>query len=116
MSVIVEYIKSQPYDQQAKLFQIHETIQAVIPESVEKIAYGMPTYWQGENIIHFAQAKNHIGIYPTPDAIIHFQKEIDAYRFKSSKGAIKIPNDATVPLELISKIVMWRVINRTIDR
>lgn len=112
MSVIVAYIKSQPQDKQGKLFQIHEIIQTLLPDCTEKIAYGMPTYWLGENIIHFAQAKNHIGIYPTPSAIVHFQKEIDEAHLKASKGAFQIPNDIEVPIELISKIVMWRIMNR----
>lgn len=69
-------------------------------------------YWLDENIIHFAQEKNHIGIYPTPSAIVHFQKEIEDAHFKSSKGACQIPNDEEIPVELISKIVAWRSMNR----
>lgn len=109
MSVIVEYIKSQPQDKQDKLFQIHQIIQALIPSCTEKITYGMPTYWSGENIIHFALAKKHIGIYPGPEVIIHFQNEIDAHHFKSSKGAIQIPLDVEVPVEFIQNIVKWRI-------
>ena len=65
----------------------------------------MPTFWKGRNIIHFAPAKNHIGIYPGPDAITAFAERLKDY--KTSKGALQLPNKKELPLDLIADIARW---------
>lgn len=44
------------------LHKVRETIRTVAPNAIEKISWRMPTFWQGENLIHFAAFKKHIGI------------------------------------------------------
>ena len=63
MNPIDDYILKQDSEIKLRLNLIRDTIRSVIPEATEKISYQMPTYWKGRNIIHFAAAKNHIGIY-----------------------------------------------------
>ena len=65
----------------------------------------MPTFWKGRNIIHFAQMKHHIGIYPGGEAVEVFADRLKGY--KTSKGAIQIPNDKDLPLDLIKDIAVW---------
>ena len=65
----------------------------------------MPTFWKGRNIIHFAAAKKHIGLYPGPDAIGEFADQLAEY--KTSKGAIQFPNNKPMPLDLITAIAKW---------
>lgn len=67
----------------------------------------MPTYWQDRNIIHFAAAKHHIGLYPGAAAVEHFSEALDAHRYKHSKGSIQIPYSDELPLELIAEIAAW---------
>lgn len=67
----------------------------------------MPTWWKGHNIIHFAAAKKHIGIYPGPAAVEHFVGELTKCGLKFSKGAIQIPYGDPLPLDLIAKIARW---------
>lgn len=87
-----------------KLETIRIAIKNEIPEAEECIKYLMPTYvFQGKNMIHFAAFTNHIGLYPGPEAISFYEKELSNY--KTSKGAIQIPLDEDVPLDLIKKIV-----------
>lgn len=88
-----------------RLNEIRKTIRAAIPEAVECISWSMPTWKKNHNIIHMAAGKNHIGIYPGPEAIIHFQKELEDY--SSSKGTIRLPNNKPLPLELIRSIALW---------
>jgi uncharacterized protein YdhG (YjbR/CyaY superfamily) len=105
---IDEYMKAYPEDIQIILEQIRSTIkQHVPPETVEKISYGMPTFYLRKNLVHFAAFKNHIGFYPTPSGLNAFRKEIAGY--KHSKGAVQFPLDKPVPLDLISRIVKYRV-------
>jgi len=104
-SVIVSYINQQEESIQPTLYQLRETILQVLPGAIEKISYGMPTFWDKHNMIHFAAQKNHFGIYPGPEAIEFFIDELKKY--KTSKGAIQFPKNEPLPLQLISKIATW---------
>lgn len=86
---------------------MRETVQKAAPEAVEDICYRMPTYKLNGNLVHFAGYKNHIGFYPTPSAIEKFKHDLTLY--KTSKGAIQFPIDQPLPLELVRKIVLFRV-------
>ena len=74
----------------------------------------MPTFRLNGILVHFAAHKNHIGFYPTPSAIIEFSKELNNYEF--SKGSIKFPINEPIPLNLIKRIVEFRVKENTIKQ
>lgn len=99
------YIASQPEEMQDYLHQINDIIKASIPEAKEKISWSMPTYWKDRNLIQFAAAKNHIGLYPGPEAVEAFAKQLKEY--KTSKGAIQFPYNKPLPLDLIAEIAKW---------
>lgn len=106
MSVIQEYINQQP-DNQDRLNEIYQTIKELLPQASEKIAWGMPTFYQnGQNVIHFAYNKHHVGLYPSPTPIVYFAKRLESY--KTSKGAIQLANNQDLDLELIKDIVNYR--------
>lgn len=104
---IDEYIEAQPEDVQPLLQSIRETIKAAAPEAIEKISWQMPTFWQGENLIHFAAFKRHIGLYPGGEATAIFAERLVGY--KTSKGTIQLPLGKQIDYELITDIVRWRV-------
>jgi uncharacterized protein YdhG (YjbR/CyaY superfamily) len=104
---IDEYINAQPDDVRPLLQSIRETIRAAAPEATEKISWQMPTFWQGENLIHFAAFKKHIGLYPGGEATAVFAERLTGY--KTSKGAIQLPLGKQIDHELITDIVRWRV-------
>ncbi|MDT2831103.1 DUF1801 domain-containing protein [Vagococcus carniphilus] len=106
-TVIDAYIAECPVERQEILTQLKQVIKDVLPESEEKIKYGIPTFYQNENIVHFSNAKNHIGFYPTPSAINHFETQLTPY--KTSKGAIQFPAEKELPFELIREICLWRL-------
>ncbi len=82
-------------------------VRAEAPQATERIAYGLPTWHQGENIVHLGAFQRHIGIYPGPEAISAFAPELNDFR--TSKGAIQVPHDAPLPIELLRRIVRWRL-------
>ena len=84
-----------------------EEIREQLPEAKERISWSMPTFWQGHNIIHFAAAKKHIGLYPGPEAVEHFAEKLDQAGLKYSKGAIQIPYSDPLPVSLIAEIAGW---------
>ena len=102
---IHDYIESQDESIQPRLNAIYDMIRAEIPEAEERLSWGMPTFWKGRNIIHFAPAKKHIGLYPGAEAIEFFAPLLTAY--KTSKGAIQLPNNRDLPLDLIAEIARW---------
>jgi uncharacterized protein YdhG (YjbR/CyaY superfamily) len=104
---IDEYIKGFPPDIQKLLQQVRATIKKAAPDAEETIKYAMPTFTLNGNLVHFAAFKNHIGLYPTPNGIEAFKKELSVY--KGAKGSVQFPLDQPMPLELISKIVKYRV-------
>jgi uncharacterized protein YdhG (YjbR/CyaY superfamily) len=104
---IDEYIAGYSEDIQNILNTIRSTIQDAAPEAKEKISYGMPTFELHGNLVHFAAFKKHIGFYPVPSGIEKFKKELSKY--KGAKGSVQFPLDEKMPLELISKIVKFRV-------
>jgi len=104
---IDEYIAAQAEEVRPLLQSIRETILAAAPEATEKISWQMPTFWQGENLIHFAAFKKHIGIYPGGEAVGVFAERLTGY--KTSKGAIQFPLGKPIDHELISDIVQWRL-------
>lgn len=102
---IETYIKSQKAEVQPSLFALYKALQAVLPQAQEKISWAMPTFYQNHNIIHFVAFKNHLGVYPGPEAIVEFKKRLSPYR--TSKGAIQIPYDQELDLKLIQDIALW---------
>lgn len=106
-STIDEYIAQFPQDMQRTLQELRATIRAAAPDASEKISYQMPTFFLNGNLVHFAVQKKHIGFYPAPSGIEAFQEELAAY--KGSKGAVQFPINAPLPLDLVRRIVEFRV-------
>jgi len=104
-TTIDAYIEDQPIQVQPLLKQVREAIRSVLPEAEERISWQMPTYWAKHNIIHFAAFKNHLGIYPGTEAIVHFADRLTPY--KSSKGAVQFQYSEPLPLDLIKDIAVW---------
>ncbi len=104
---IDEYIGSFPTDTQELLKQLLATIRETAPEAEEVISYQMPAFKLNGMLVYFAGYKNHIGFYPTSSGISAFKDELSNY--KSSKGTVQFPLDKPLPLELIRKIVQFRI-------
>ncbi len=104
---IDEYIAAYPKDIQRMLESIRSTIKKAAPKAEEAIKYAIPTFVLNGNLVHFAAFKNHIGFYPTPRGIKEFEKELSQY--EGGKGTVQFPLDKPMPLDLVSRIVKFRV-------
>ena len=104
-----DYIAGYPKETQNILEQIRATIKKAAPDTEETISYGIPTFIiGGKYLVYFAACKNHIGLYPVPGATEEFEKDFSSYK-TSGKGAIQFPLDKPMPLELVTKIVKFRM-------
>ena len=104
---IDEYIGMFPNDVQEILEEIRFTIQNAAPDAKEKISYSMPAFEQNGIVVYFAAFKNHIGLYALPSGHEAFKEALSQY--KSGKGSVQFPLDKPMPLELITRIVKFRV-------
>lgn len=102
-----DYIAAFPVSTQDHLAQMRETIREAAPEAKEIISYGMPAYRMKRVLVYFAGCAKHIGFYPTSSGIASFKQELSAY--KGAKGSVQFPLSEPLPLDLITRIVRFRL-------
>jgi uncharacterized protein YdhG (YjbR/CyaY superfamily) len=106
---IDEYIAGFQADTQENLQQVRAVIKQLVPEAVESISYGMPAFTLNNRyLVYFAGYKKHISIYPVPPGNIVFEKDFAAYK-TSGKGTIQFALEKPIPVELLKKVVVYRV-------
>ena len=104
-----EYIARQAEEIIPLLHKVREVIQLAAPNAKEKISWQMPTFWQGENLIHFCAQKKHLGIYPGSLENLPTSITDRLTGYKTTKGAIQFPYNKPIDFELIAEIARWRV-------
>jgi uncharacterized protein YdhG (YjbR/CyaY superfamily) len=103
-----EYISRFPQSTQEILQLVRNTIKKTAPEAQEIISYYMPAYKLGKvYLVYFAGYEHHIGLYPAPVGMEAFKKEFSKY--KTGKGSVQFPIDLPMPLNLITRIVKFRM-------
>lgn len=87
---------------------VRAAIQEAAPDAEECIAYGIPTYKQkGKAVVHFGGFKTHVGFYATPTGHAEFAEELG--RYKQGRGSVQFPLSEPMPLDLIKRIVRFRL-------
>ncbi|MGE0598252.1 MAG: iron chaperone [Dehalococcoidia bacterium] len=108
VGTVDEYISAFPTEVRERLEVVRALVREVAPAATETISYGMPTFKEhGATLVHFAAFQNHIGLYGASRAAEVFADEIG--KNKTTKGSIQFPSNEPLPLELIRKIVEFRV-------
>jgi uncharacterized protein YdhG (YjbR/CyaY superfamily) len=103
------YIMQFDDEKQRRLQSIRSLVHELVSDASECISWRMPTFKLagGGTIIQIAAFKNHIGLYPEPDTIQALKAELAG--FPTSKGAIQLPLEIPLPLELIAIIIGYRL-------
>ncbi len=104
---IEEYIAAQPVNVQEKLREMLKAVMEAAPQAIEKISYRMPAFTFNGMLLYFAAHTNHIGFYPFTTAIKAFSRELSPYH--TSKGGIQFPYKSPLPVDLIKRMVEFRV-------
>ncbi len=102
-----EYIATFPRDVQVILQEMRQAIKEAAPEAEETISYQMPAFKQNGILVWFAAFKKHIGFFPKTTAMSAFKDELSGYEM--SKGTIRFPLDKPIPVDLVKKIVKYRI-------
>jgi len=108
---VEEYLSSQPGDIVILLEELREAIRDSAPGAEEVISYNMPAFKLNGMLVWYAAFKEHIGFYPRVSAIEAFQKELSQY--KQAKGSVQFPINQPLPLQLVRKIVKFRIIENS---
>ena len=104
---VQQYIDKQKSPQKEILKQVRIIIQNSAPLADEAMSYGVPAFkLNGHLLVAYAAFKQHVGLYPEPETIIKFEKELKNYT--TSKGTIQFRVDQPMPFDLIEKIVEYR--------
>lgn len=107
-SSIDEYIAEFPPETQQVLQALRALIKATVPDATETISYAIPTFdLNGKHLVHFAGYRKHIGFYPGSSGVAAFKEAFKPY--KSAKGSVQFPLDQPMPMELIRRVVEFRV-------
>ncbi len=108
ITTVDEYIASAPQEAQGTLRELRQIISAVVPDAVETISYGVPTFKLFGSLVSFGAAKGHCGFYVmSSTALDSFQEELKDY--DTSKGTVRFPFGSDLPVELIQRLVRARI-------
>jgi len=102
------YIRASPKECRAKLTQLRGIIKSVAPEAEESISYRIPYYDYYGALVWYAAFKNHISIFLRPPIIAEHKQELKGY--VTTKSAVHLPTDKSLPLALIRKLVRARMV------
>jgi uncharacterized protein YdhG (YjbR/CyaY superfamily) len=103
-----EYIAAQPAAIRRALKQVRSIIRKAMPGAEEVISYQIPAYrLHGGVVIYFAGWREHYSLYPLNDPLLAAFKNELAY-YKLSKGTIRFPLSAPVPVKLIERLAKFR--------
>ena len=102
-----EYARRFPVAVRRLLKVMRQTIRAAAPDAQETISYRMPAFKLKKILVWYGAHTGHIGLYPGAAAIAAFKKELSVY--KSAKGSVQFPFDDPLPLDLVTRIVKFRV-------
>jgi uncharacterized protein YdhG (YjbR/CyaY superfamily) len=108
------YLSAFPPAVKKMLQQLRTLIRNSLPEAEESISYDIPCYkLKGKPVIYFAGFKNHVSVYPAPRGMEPFKTELAAY--KGGKGTVQFPLNEPLPLELIARMVAFRL-EKTLEK
>lgn len=109
LNSVDEYINSFTLDIQEKLNTMRALIKCNAPGAIESISYGMPAYkLNNKPLVYFGGFDKHIGFYATPTGHQKFSKELSIY--KQGKGSVQFPHNQPLPENLITSIIIFRVL------
>ncbi len=103
-----EYINSFPKQTQVVLESLRQLITEVAPQAEEMISYQIAAFKvNGKYLIYFAGFPEHVGLYPIHPSDFPFGAELSQY--VSGKATLRFPLDRPLPVELIRKVVKFKL-------
>jgi len=103
-----EYIENFEGEVRKRLETMRRIITENAPNAEEEFSYGLVGYkLNGKPMVYFGGFPKHVGFYATPVGHEAFAEEFAQY--KQGKGSVQLPLDGPLPVELIKRVVLYRV-------
>lgn len=105
---VQRYIDQFDGETKARLLQLREIITREAPNAEEGIMYGLVGYkLKKKPLVYFGGFSHHVGFYATPQGHEKFAEELSGY--KQGKGSVQFPLDEPLPVDLIKRMVQFKV-------
>lgn len=103
------YLAACPKAQRAALEKLRRTINSVVPDATEAIAYQMPVVKSGGRaVVGYAAFKDHLSLFPMSLGVVaKYEDELKPYL--SGKSTIRFTAEEPIPAALVKKIVAARL-------
>lgn len=109
---IDEYLARVSRDKRVALEKLRRAIKAAAPKAEECISYQIPGFrLNGRMLVSFAAWANHCAFYPGSYPLEVHKQELKNY--DTSKGTLRFPIDAPLPVALVRKLVKARIEQNT---
>ncbi|MCR6638253.1 MAG: DUF1801 domain-containing protein [Sporocytophaga sp.] len=105
---IDEYQVGFPLEIQERMQTIRKIIHEIVPEVEEAISYQIPCFKYNGYLIYYAAFPNHISLSNPFSAEFLKEFENDLKNYKVSKAVIQLPNNDSLPLDMITKMIKFR--------
>lgn len=109
---VEDYFNRQPEKTKKALIELKKCILKANPNATELFNYNIPAYalvegGTREQQIMIAGYKKHVGLYPHPTTIEKFNSELS--ELKKGKGSVQFPLDKPLPVDLVERMVKYRM-------
>jgi len=106
---IDDYISTLAPEIGDRIYQICQAVGEVAPAAEGRISYNMPAFFHKGRLVYFCAFKRHIGFYPASMKVFEeFRDELAEFK-QSGRGTVQFPHDSELPIDLIRRIVEFRV-------
>jgi uncharacterized protein YdhG (YjbR/CyaY superfamily) len=107
-----EYIAKQPPGTRRALEELRASIWQAAPHLTELLNYGIPAFalvegGKRDQQVMMAGYAKHVGFYPHSAVIEKFSDQLAGYKF--AKGSIQFPLDKPIPIDLVIRMVKYRL-------
>jgi uncharacterized protein YdhG (YjbR/CyaY superfamily) len=102
------YLRHVPAEARASLEKLRQTIKSVVPEAVEVISYGIPTFkLDGRMLVSYAAFAEHCSFFPGAGPVDEHVDELKS--FQTSKGTVRFTSTRPLSASLVKKLVKTRI-------
>ncbi len=103
-----DYFLDLPPDVLPLMEKVRAAIRSAAPNADETISYQMPAYKQNGMLVYFAAFKDHCSLFPASKQVLEIFKD-ELKPFKTFGGTIQFTSDKPLPVDLIKKIIRYRL-------
>jgi len=108
-ATVEEYLTALPADQRQALHKLGDVIESVVPDAIEVISYGVPSFkYQGRSLVSLGAARNHCSFFvQSPGVMQAFADDLKG--FDTAKGTIHFQPGQPIPDQLVRRLVRARI-------